>query len=248
MKPKRVAVLTNLVVVLFVLCLSDALSWDSEYRQGFALSKSVELSNLIVVGQVVRKQYVFRANIEGLATTDITVAVDQVIKGTPNADKDRVKFMLEGGRGVNPNTGEGINLHVGHQAEFALNEQVLLFMVNSTDPYYKNYPYDRLHPYRGKFGKKIIKDDKVGILFVLDDDSLKFVRMPLDLAVKLSKAADKDKDAMILLENDIKTAIQAQLDSKFVLSEALIDRLSREAELIIDTNSEPKNQESQKQE
>ena len=62
MKPKRVAVLANLVVVLFVLCLSDALGWDSEYRQGFALSKSVELSDLIVVGRVVRKQYVFRAN------------------------------------------------------------------------------------------------------------------------------------------------------------------------------------------
>ena len=243
MKPKRFAVLANLAVVLFVLCLSEAFGWDAEYKRGFAHSKSIERSNLVVVGRVVRKQYVFRANINSLATTDITVAVDQVIKGTPNAGKDRVKFMIKGGRVVNPNTGRIINLHVGHQAEFAVNEQVLLFMVNSTDPYYKNYPYDRLHPYRGEYGKRLIKDDKVGISFVLDDDSLKFVRMPLDLAVKLSKAADKDKDAMILLENDIKTAIQAQSDSKFVLSEALIDRLSREADQIIDTNSEPKNQE-----
>ena len=41
MKPKRVAVLANLVVVLFVLCLSDALSWDSEYRQGFVLPSAI---------------------------------------------------------------------------------------------------------------------------------------------------------------------------------------------------------------
>ena len=155
------------VVVLFVLCLSDALGWDSEYRQGFALSKSVELSDLIVVGRVVRKQYVFRANIEVLATTDVIIAADEVIKGTPNAGKDRVKFMLEGGQVINPNTGEGINLHVGHQAEFALNEQVLLFMVNSTDPYYKNYPYDRFHPYRGEYGKRIIKDDKLVLLYAI---------------------------------------------------------------------------------
>ena len=230
MKPKRVAVLANLVVVLFVLCLSDALSWDSEYRQGFALSKSVELSDLIVVGRVVRKQYVFRANIESLATTDITVAVDQVIKGTPNAGKDRVKFMLEGGQVINPNTGEGINLHVGHQAEFALNEQVLLFMVNSTDSYYKNYPYDRFHLYRGEYGKKIIKDDKLGLLYAMDNDKLKPVRMPVDLAVQLCKAADKDKDAMVELENDIKDVIAQRTGSDINLSQTLIDRLMEKRE------------------
>ena len=245
MKPKRVAVLANLVVVLFVLCLSDALGWDSEYRQGFALSKSVELSDLIVVGRVVRKQYVFRANIESLATTDITVAVDQVIKGTPNAGKDHVKFMIEGGRVINPNTGKIINLHVGHQAEFALNEQVLLFMVNSTGPYYKNYPYDRFHPYRGEYGKRIIKDDKLALLYAMDNDKLKPVRMPVDLAVQLCKAADKDKDAMVELENDIKDVIAQRTGSDINLSQTLIDRLMEEAGEIVDRNTESENQESQ---
>ena len=245
MKPKRVAVLANLVVVLFVLCLSDALGWDSEYRQGFALSKSVERSSLIVVGRVIGKEFVFRENIEVLATTDVIIAADEVIKGTPNAGKDRVKFMLEGGRVVNPNTGEGINLHVGHQAEFVLNEQVLLFMVNSTDPYYKNYPYDRFHPYRGEYGKRIIKDDKLVLLYAMDNDKLKPVRMPVDLAVQLCKAADKDKDAMVELENDIKDVIAQRTGSDINLSQTLIDRLMEEAGEIVDRNTKSENQESQ---
>jgi hypothetical protein len=245
MKPKRVAVLANLVVVLFVLCLSDALGWDSEYRQGFALSKSVERSSLIVVGRVIGKEFVFRENIEVLATTDVIIAADEVIKGTPNAGKDRVKFMLEGGRVVNPNTGEGINLYVTHQPEFTVGERILLFMVNSTDPYFKDYPYDRFHPYRGEYGKRVIKDDKVFIWFALDDDSLeglKGIRMPLDLAVKLCKAADKDKDAMIQLENDIKDAIEQRSGSDINLSQPLIDRLMEEAEKIVDRNTESENQ------
>ena len=147
---------------------------------------------------------------------------------------------------INPNTGEGINLHVTHQAEFAVGEQILLFMVNSTDPYYKDYPYDRLHPYRGEYGKSVIKDDKVGIFFVLDD-SLKGISMPLNLAVKLCKAADKDKDAMVQLEYDIKDAIEQHAGSKFTLSQLLIDRLMEEAEEILDRNTENETQDSQPQ-
>ena len=38
--------------------------------------------------------------------TEITVAADTVIKGTPNAGEDTVKFMVSGGEAVNPRTGE----------------------------------------------------------------------------------------------------------------------------------------------
>ena len=235
MKSSRLPVLAR--VVLFVMCLSDAFGWDSEYRQGFALSHFVERSNLIVVGQVIEMEYVTRENIQGRYTTDITVAVDQTIKGKPNISKTRVKFMIQGGRRL-------IDMSV---PKFAVGEKVLLFMVNSTDGYYANYPYDRLAFYRGRYGKRAIKDDKVYLVYAMKNDKLKSVRMPLDLAVQLSKAAIKDKDAVVELEKDIKDAIAQRTGSDTNLSQTLIDRLMEEAKEVVDKNTEPENQESQSQ-
>ena len=53
MKSSRFAVLTG--VVLFVLCLPDAFGWDAEYKQGFALSRMIKSSDLVVVGRVAGK-------------------------------------------------------------------------------------------------------------------------------------------------------------------------------------------------
>ena len=236
MKSSRLPVLAR--VVLFVMCLSDAFGWDSEYRQGFALSHFVERSNLIVVGQVIEMEYVTRENIKGRYTTDITVAVDQIIKGKPNISKTRVKFMIEGGARL---------IVMGDVPKFAVGEKVLLFMVNSTDGYYANYPYDRLAFYRGSYGKRLIKDDKVYLVYAMEDDKLKSVRMPLDLAVQLSKAAIKDKDAVVELEKDIRDAIAQRTGSDTNLSQTLVDRLMEEAKEIVDKKTEPENQESQSQ-
>lgn len=80
----RVASL-GLVVVLFAVCLSDISAWDREYKEGFALLKAIEFTNLVVVGRVSGKECVFPENITGKFTTDITIDVDEVIKGNPNA-------------------------------------------------------------------------------------------------------------------------------------------------------------------
>ncbi len=235
MKSSRLPVLAG--VVLFVMCLSDAFGWDSEYRQGFALSRFVERSNLIVVGQVIEIEYVTRENIKGRYTTDITVAVDQIIKGKPNISKTRVKFMIRGGRRL-------IDMSV---PKFAVGEKVLLFMTNSDEGYYVNYPYDKLCPYRAAYGKRLIKDDKVHLVYAMKNDKLKSVRMPLDLAVQLSKAAIKDKDAVVELEKDIKDAIVQRTGSDTNLSQTLVDRLMEEAKEIVDKNTETETQESQNQ-
>ena len=79
MQPTR---LVALAVTLFVLCMSDTFGWDSEYRQGFALSTSVEKSHLIVKGRVITLEGVFRENIRAKITTDVTIAVTETIKGT----------------------------------------------------------------------------------------------------------------------------------------------------------------------
>ena len=56
----------------------------------------------------------------------------------------------------------------------------------------------------------------------MDNDKLKPVRMPVDLAVQLCKAADKDKDAMVELENDIKDVIA----QRTALTSTCLKRLS----------------------
>ena len=235
MQPTR---LVALAVVLFGLCMSDAFGWDSEYRQGFALSTSVEKSHLIVKGRVTALEGVFRENIGGKITTDVTVTVTETIKGTPNINKTQVKFMIEGGAAVNPATGKTQRLFVTGLPKFAVNDEVLLFMVNSTDSYYANYPYDQLAFYRGRYGKKPIKDDKVLLLYAMENDKLKSIRVPIDLTVQLSKAAIKDKDAMIELETELKNAIRQRTDSDNNLSQTLADNLMERAKQILDRNSE----------
>lgn len=216
-------------VVLFALCLSDALGCVSKYRQGFALSHFVERSNLIVVGQVIEMEYVTRENIQGRYTTDITVAVDQTIKGKPNISKTRVKFMIRGGKRL---------IDMG-SPKFAVGEKVLLFMTNSDKGYYVNYPYDKLRPYPGNYGKRLIKDDKVYLVYAMENNKLKSVRMPLDLAVQLVKAAIKDKNAVVKLEKDIKDAIAQRTGSDTNLSQTLVDQLMEEAKEIIDKKTQP---------
>ena len=70
--------------------------------------------------------------------------------------------------------------------------------------------------------------------------------MPIDLVIPLAKAAVKDEDKMILLEDKIKDALQEQSE-KNLLSQGLVDRLKNEAEEIVDRNTETENQESQSQ-
>ena len=223
--------------VLLALCLSDAFGWDAEYKEGFALSQMMKSSDLVVVGSVAAKEFVYRANIRTKFTTDITVDVDTVLKGTPNAGKNRVKFMIKGGEGVNPSTGELEVWLNSDTPKFTTGEDVLLFLYRSKSPQFRNYPYNQLSLHRRHYGKNLIKEDQVGLLFPLDDNSLRFVKMPINLVVLLAQAAVKDKDKMILLEDELKDALEAQ-SAKTPLSQDLIDRIKREAKQINDKKSQ----------
>ena len=238
MKSRGFVVLAGIVSLSVFLCLSNAFGWDSEYRQGFALSKSVEKSHLIVKGRVTALEGVFRENIRGKITTDVTVTVTETIKGTPNINSNKVKFMIQGGRAVNPATGKTEGLVDTSAPKFRINDEVLLFMVNSTDSYYANYPYDQLAFYRGRYGKKPIKDNKVSLLYAMENDKLKSIRVPIDLTVQLAKAAIKDKDAMIELEAELKNAIAQRTGSDTNLSQTLVDSLTTRVEAILDRDTD----------
>ena len=239
MQPKRLVALAG--VVLFALCLSDAFGWDSEYKQGFALSKRIKSSDLVVVGSVAEKEFIYRANIRSKFTTDITIDVDTVLKGTPNAGENRVKFMIKGGTGVNPRSGQLELWWNSDTPEFTIGEHVLLFLYHSKSYLFRTYPYNQLRLHRLHYGKNVIKNDQVGLLFPLDDNSLRFVEMPIDLVISLAKAAVKDEDKMILLEDEIKDAFQAQSE-KTLLSQDLLDRFMEEAKEIVDRNTETESQ------
>lgn len=243
---KRCAVLASVISLSVVLCLSNAFSWDTEYRKGFTVSSSVELSDLVVVGEVVKTRFVYRENIVGNFTTDVTVEVSQVIKGTPNAGKDRVEFMIEGGV-----HGEE-EVIVSGEPKFEVGETLLLFLFKGTGDDYKHHPHDRYQVLRGFYGKRLVKDSKVGVMYLIDDeddDTLIMIGMPLDLAVQLAKAAVKDQKATALLEEGVRIELQRQmranknLRDNLGLSQSFTDRLKRDAKQIIEKESEPKNKE-----
>ena len=236
-----------LVFTLPVLCfpvVSDALSL-AKYEPGFSIAQVVDDSDLVLLGQVIAVQFT------GNFTTDITVKVDELIKGTPNAGTNRVKFTIRGGVGTSPITGRKSILHVSGTPEFATGEEVLFFFQNkrpeSTDPH-------KLRLFYVNYGKRVVKDSQVGLWYTLDNGQEKSIRMPVDLAVQLGKAAHKDKDATNRLEGRIRTAIQMQLGSHgvrhlihqdkrqrrapIVLPDNLVDRLKGEAQQIIEGKKE----------
>ena len=228
----------SVVLLCCVMCLSEVSGLtdeDKEYQEGFALTTAVERSDLIVVGSVTEKEFVWRDNIESGPTTDITVAVDEIIKGTPNAGKNTVKFMIQGGEGVNPHTGEHRNLWVSHQVECEIGEKALFFFYYAEDhiSYYKDYPHDGVQVYYGEYGKRLIRNNTVWF-YLLDIKELKDVALSVDLAVLLCKATIIDKEAAVMLENEIKAVIRQSDQDSVKLSQSLVDRLKHKSKKIVE--------------
>lgn len=225
-------------LVLLIVSLSNVYGWTREHVEKYALLKCVESNELVVVGRVTGKEFVTRPNIKHRFTTDITVAVDDVIKGTPNLGADRIKFMIRGGQGVSARTGKPVRFELSDQPEFKLGERVLLFLTNgeSREPDDVHRPYDRYRISRAKYGKRLVVDDKVFIEYPASDDAtdytLKAVNMPIDLAIELGKAFGRNKDAAIPLENAIKNLVKSSSDYVITLNESTVDDLKSSAEAV----------------
>lgn len=227
-------------LVLLIVSLSNLYAWPREFLKEYALLKFVEINELVVVGRVTGKEFVMRTNIIDKFTTDITVTVDEVIKGTPNHGTDRVKFMIRGGEGLHPVTGEPISMGVSDQPDFTLGDKVMLFLTNgeSKEPDNVHRPYNRYRIARGTYGRRLVVDDKVYMDYLasdsLTDNSLKSVEMPLDMAVDLAKAFGRDKDAAILLENTIKNLVNISSDDLIKLNATTIQNIKTGAKQILD--------------
>lgn len=215
-----------LTVVLSVLCLPRVYGLSMPpYEKGYSIANVVKDSDLIVYGRVVKKEFVFREDLRPQFTTDITIDVRQMIKGTPNAGDDRVRFMIEGGTGTNPNTGKTLTKKITGTPGFELNETVLLFLLKSEQTELR-IPYGGYYVFNGTYGKSLMKNGKVSLLYTLDNDDVKVIDLPIGLVIKIAKAAVKNYDAASRLENDIR--------AHYIFFQKLTDRLKREAQQIID--------------
>ncbi len=218
-----------------------------ESRRSQTLLYMVERSTLVVVGTVVRMDYVRRnkdqfPGIYGGLTTDMTVRVDDLIKGKPNAGKKYVKFMIPGGKGISPRNGRAIQRRIAGQVEFELGEKAVLFLRNkfpkSPNGHLVNYPhggYRMLHPQY----KREILDGYVQIAFMRDETSRpKYVDVPLELGVNLAKAFLKDKAATCSLEQELKFSDTISdttgKRNKVFLPEALVKDLIEASKKILD--------------
>ena len=178
-----------------------------EYNKGFALSATVDDCSLVFVGRVKNLEGVWRDNIPSEVTTDVTVEVKLLIKGTPNINPTTARFMIEGGTATNPATGKEATLYLTGEPHFHVGDKGVFFLTKMRDPYFKNYPYDRLSPYRGVYGAPKIENEAIFLVYLLSDsdpDEVKFVKMPLDIVVNLSKVGVKNKVELEKLETLIK--------------------------------------------
>ena len=194
MKPRTIFTVT---AILFVLCVV----WSAPclllvpYEKGYSITSFVEDCDLVVYGDVIEKQSVSRPG----CTTDITIQVIEVMKGTPNAGAKRVKFMLEGGE-----CDGSISIAQG-EPEFELEERVILFLKKSTRPWLPHGGYYIFRVYEGKL--PVERGRQVLILYTLDNDVTRASYLPVKLVIQIAKAAAKNPEAARQLEAEIKAHI-----------------------------------------
>ncbi len=217
----------------------------TEFEPGYQIATLVRHSDLVVVGTVTGADFAYREGIGTTFNTDITITVDSLIKGETNEGEKTVKFMVKGGRGVDPNTGEEVSISAEHSPKFELGERVLVFL-KKTERVELNYPYGGYFIYRGNIGKRQVFNDKFSMPYTLSVDAVldgemvtvkgkKFIDLPVDLVVELGKASVKDFEGVKLLEEDIKGVINDTPRGAIpTIDEQTVDRLKEESKRIMD--------------
>ena len=220
----------------------------SGFKPGFNIRNLVKYTDLIVYGTVTNKEFVFRNNASHHQyTTDITVSVGQTIKGTPNAGQNLVKFMVEGGEGIHPQSRQDLIVKPSHTPDFEVGEQVLMFLSKSKNNRL-NLPHGGYYVFYGQLGKMDVIDRKVSIPYtfkkaIVDNhngqlvnkeiDIREHIDLPIDLVIEIGKASLIDYDAIVPLETQIRSVISNSRGAEPVIPTTLIDSLTQSANQII---------------
>lgn len=197
------------VALLIIAIVSTPVFADLPKRgpaENYTLLKSVEKSDVVAIGTVKILEGVYRQNVTpsgaAMITTDVLIKVEHLIKGKTNFGKTHIKMMILGGTAYVPDEDEVLRLDVSPQPKFKVGEKVMLFIrTSSTSALYRNYAHNQYRLYKFDYGKRLIEDDKVKMMYPGNT-----IEMPVELAKDLSKAFLADKDGALLLEQDIKTA------------------------------------------
>ena len=232
MKLKVLVALIVILSVVFLVVASDASPIHS--KKGFNVGNMVKNASIVVVGRVEQTEFVYRSNWVPTYTTDVTIDVTDVIKGDVNAD-DPLVFMVIGGSGVNPETGEDLTLEVTATPKFTVGEQTLLFLKTSSR---RGHPHNGLYVSAGDLGKRAVTDGKILMPYSYQKNfggkSKKIYNtfeMSLDLVVKIAKASIEDFDVIKAKEAAIATALAGTPSGQLpALNEALVQQLKTTAE------------------
>jgi hypothetical protein len=216
------------------------------------VSTMVEESERVFFGEVVELQFVWREELSLAHTTDVIVRIIENIKGQPNAGANHVKFMIPGGKGVNPRTGEVTHAIVSGTPEFKEGEKVFMFL--KKHPHLgKKYPHlDRplTIPYDGLItgtqGKREVVDDMVNMVYSFNDRVLidgqwiemqlaSTVKLPVDLVVKMAGATLKDAKAVKALDEQLRVFAKQPLPQRGTRKpeKAFLDMLEVEVDKIL---------------
>ena len=196
-------------------------SYRAAPKEGLGISSMVKHSDRVFIGEVVEMEYVFREDLPPQDTTDITIKVEKMIKGEPNAGEDRVKFMIGGGEGIHPITGEKRICLVVGAPEFEIGEWVLIFLKkNKRLIEHRHIRQLPPPPYEGVgvagWGNRKILYEKVSIPYTFKErlfdngqwrerPRIREILLPIDLAQQIAKAALKDAEAVSAIEEQLRT-------------------------------------------
>lgn len=186
---RRATIPLTLALALLLSC--SRLAVGLSVREPF--SAHMKRAELIFIGTVTKKEYV-RITETGRVETDLTFDVKQLIMGTPNIDKDTVKFSAPGGLNHWSSMGQGLRrLEVGDTV-------MMLLMYNWHIAQWMRR-YEGLYVVSGGHGCWFVKSKKVDnkteytvYIWVNTKDILErypYVGFPLPLCVNVIKAARK---------------------------------------------------------
>ena len=224
MKKLYVLLLYGMLHVALVLADAMGVMWTSlEEVFGpyhLTLTDRVGRSPLVVVGTVTDTQSLWRDN---GPTTDFTIEVSDIIKGTPNAGTDTVKFMVPGGTAIDPRNGKQVTRDLEYQHNIEIDDQVLFFFSRSPVEW-----RNKIHPYQGLYlhpSGKFPIDNKAVRLPLLGAGALTDIVLPVDLVVALGKATVVDRETAILIEGAIQLFMASAGHGTDELPEKLIERV-----------------------
>ncbi len=202
-------------LVLLLFCVSlPCWAYPTLPTEGLSISSMIDMSVLAFTGAVVEMEFVFRENLPPQFTTDITIEIEAMIKGTPNAGENRVKFMIPGGEGVYPTTGESLICVVPDAPKFGIGDKVFIFLRKHKRLARLPVPHGGL--ITGWWGKREIVDEKVSVPYTFqkrlfengqwrDKTQMRDIHLPIDLARQIAQAALQNAEAVSTVEEQIRT-------------------------------------------